>query len=313
VALYLIKRLVLTIPVLFATALMIFFLFQMIPGDVVQASMTQKLMTAEQQDAIREALGLNKPVLERAADYAIALMQGDLGRSFRTGQPVLDMLLSQLPYTVILIAWSLLLAVLIGIPLGLAAALRRNSSVDAASMTAAVLGASIPQYWLGLVLILVFAVNLRWLPATGSAGFDTLILPAITLGVGNAAIIARLTRSQMVEVLQSDYVRTAEAKGVGRSRVVLRHAFRNSLIPIITMLGLQVGALLGGAVVVEVVFARPGLGTIVVQSILKRDIPVVQGGIVLIAALFVLVNLAVDVSYSFLDPRIRTGRSSSGG
>jgi peptide/nickel transport system permease protein len=163
---------------------------------------------------------------------------------------------------------------------------------------------------LGLVLILVFAVNLKWLPATGSAGFDTLILPAITLGVGNAAIIARLTRSEMVEVLQSDFVRTAEAKGVGRSRVVLRHAFRNSLIPIVTMLGLQVGALLGGAVVVEVVFARPGLGTIVVQSILKRDIPVVQGGIVLIAALFVLVNLVVDVSYSFLDPRIRTGGNS---
>jgi peptide/nickel transport system permease protein len=310
VALYLLKRFVLTVPVLFATALLIFFIFQLIPGDVVQASMTQKLMTAEEQNQIKEALGLNKPVLERAASYAVALLQGDMGRSFRTGQPVLDMLFSQLPYTVILIAWSLLLAVLMGIPLGLAAALRRNSSVDTAAMTAAVLGASIPQYWFGLVLILVFAVNLKWLPATGSAGFDTLILPAITLGVGNAAIIARLTRSAMVEVLQSDFVRTAEAKGVGRSRVVLRHAFRNSLIPIITMLGLQVGALLGGAVVVEVVFARPGLGTIVVQSILKRDIPVVQGGIVLIAALFVLVNLIVDVSYSFLDPRIRTGGSS---
>lgn len=309
-ALYLLKRFVLTVPVLFGTALLIFFIFQLIPGDVVQASMTQKLMTAEQQNAIKEALGLNKPVFERAADYAIALLQGDMGRSFRTGQPVLDMLFSQLPYTVILIAWSLLLAVVIGIPLGLVAALRRNSSVDAAAMTAAVLGASIPQYWFGLVLILVFAVNLKWLPATGSAGFATLILPAITLGIGNAAIIARLTRSEMVEVLQSDFVRTAEAKGVGRSRVVLRHAFRNSLIPIVTMLGLQVGALLGGAVVVEVVFARPGLGTIVVQSILKRDIPVVQGGIVLIAALFVLVNLFVDVSYSFLDPRIRTGGSS---
>jgi peptide/nickel transport system permease protein len=307
VALYVLKRIVLTVPVLFATALLIFFVFQLIPGDVVQASMSQKPITAEEQNQMREALGLNKPVLERAANYAVALLQGDMGRSFRTGQPVLDMLFSQLPYTVILIAWSLLLAAVMGIPLGLAAALRRTSSVDTAAMTAAVLGASIPQYWLGLVLILVFAVNLKWLPATGSAGFDTLILPAITLGVGNAAIIARLTRSEMVEVLQSDFVRTAEAKGVGRSRVVLRHAFRNSLIPIVTMLGLQVGALLGGAVVVEVVFARPGLGTIVVQSILKRDIPVVQGGIVLIAALFVLVNLAVDVSYSFLDPRIRTG------
>ena len=174
-------------------------------------------------------------------------------------------------------------------------------------MTVAVLGASIPQYWLGLVMILIVAVNLRWLPATGSEGIQTLILPAIALGIAEMAIIARLTRSEMVEVLQSDYVRTAEAKGLGARAVVMGHAFRNSLVPIVTMLGLQVGALLGGAVVIEVVFARPGLGTIVVQSILKRDIPVIQGGILLIAAIFVIVNLVVDVSYSFLDPRIRTG------
>ena len=309
-ALYVVKRVLLTIPVLFATALLIFGIFQMIPGDVVQASMTQKLMTTAEQDAIREALGLNKPVLERAAAYAIALAQGDMGRSFRTGQPVMTMLMSQLPYTLILIAASLIVAVLIGIPLGLAAALRRNSWVDSSAMTLSVLGASIPQYWLGLVMILIIAVDLKWLPATGSAGFETLILPAIALGIGQMAIIARLTRSEMVEVLQSDYVRTAEAKGLGRRTVVMGHAFRNSLIPIVTMLGLQVGALLGGAVVIEVVFARPGLGTIVVQSILKRDIPVIQGGILLIAAIFVLVNLVVDVSYSFLDPRIRTGEGS---
>ena len=198
-------------------------------------------------------------------------------------------------------------AVLIGIPLGLVAALKRNSAVDSTAMTVAVLGASIPQYWLGLVMILVVAVNLRWLPATGSEGIQTLILPAVALGIAEMAIIARLTRSEMVEVLQSDYVRTAEAKGLGSRTVVMGHAFRNSLVPIVTMLGLQVGALLGGAVVIEVVFARPGLGTIVVQSILKRDIPVIQGGILLIAAIFVIVNLVVDVSYSFLDPRIRTG------
>ncbi len=308
-ALYVAKRVLLTIPVLFATALLIFFIFQLIPGDVVQASMTQKLMTVDEQNAIRESLGLNKPVLERAGAYAVALLHGDMGRSFRTGQPVLDMLMSQLPYTLILIAASMLVAILIGIPLGLVAALKRNSFVDSTAMTAAVLGASIPQYWLGLVMILVVAVNLRWLPATGSEGIQTLILPALALGIAEMAIIARLTRSEMVEVLQSDYVRTAEAKGLGRRAVVMGHAFRNSLIPIVTMLGLQVGALLGGAVVIEVVFARPGLGTIVVQSILKRDIPVIQGGILLIAAIFVIVNLVVDVSYSFLDPRIRAGDS----
>jgi peptide/nickel transport system permease protein len=308
-ALYVLKRILLTIPVLFATAMLIFFIFQLIPGDVVQASMSQKLMTTEQQNEMREALGLNKPVLERAGAYALALLQGDMGRSFRTGQPVMDMLMSQLPYTLILIAASMFVAVIIGIPLGLAAALKRNSFVDSAAMTTAVLGASIPQYWLGLVMILIVAVDLKWLPATGSEGIQTLILPAIALGIAEMAIIARLTRSEMVEVLQSDYVRTAEAKGLGRRPVVLGHAFRNSLIPIVTMLGLQVGALLGGAVVIEVVFARPGLGTIVVQSILKRDIPVIQGGILLIAAIFVIVNLIVDVSYSFLDPRIRTGDS----
>jgi len=305
--LYVLKRVLLTIPVLFATAMLIFFIFQLIPGDVVQASMSQKLMTVEQQNAIRESLGLNKPVLERAAAYAFALLHGDMGRSFRTAQPVMDILLSQLPYTLILIAASMFVAVLIGIPLGLIAALKRNSAVDSTAMTVAVLGASIPQYWLGLVMILVVAVNLRWLPATGSEGIQTLILPAVALGIAEMAIIARLTRSEMVEVLQSDYVRTAEAKGLGSRTVVLGHAFRNSLVPIVTMLGLQVGALLGGAVVIEVVFARPGLGTIVVQSILKRDIPVIQGGILLIAAIFVIVNLIVDVSYSFLDPRIRTG------
>lgn len=305
--LYLLKRLVLTVPVLFATALLIFFIFQLIPGDVVQASMGQKLMTAEQQEAIREALGLNKPVLERALNYALALLHGDLGRSFRTAEPVADVLMTQLPYTLILVTASMLVAVAIGIPLGLVAALKRNSGIDATAMTVSVLGASIPQYWLGLVLILIFAVDLKWLPATGSSGIETLILPALALGISQMTIIARLTRSEMVEVLQSDYVRTAEAKGLGHWTVVIHHAFRNSLIPIVTMLGLQIGALLGGAVVIEVVFARPGLGTIVVQSILKRDIPVIQGGILLIAAIFVLVNLVVDVSYGFLDPRIRAG------
>jgi peptide/nickel transport system permease protein len=309
-ALYVLKRILLTIPVLIATAMLIFFIFQLIPGDVVQASMSQKLMTTEQQNQMREALGLNKPVLERAGAYFVALLQGDMGRSFRTSQPVMDMLMSQLPYTLILIAASMFVAVVIGIPLGLAAALKRNSFVDSAAMTTAVLGASIPQYWLGLVMILIVAVDLKWLPATGSEGIQTLILPAIALGIAEMAIIARLTRSEMVEVLQSDYVRTAEAKGLGRRPVVLGHAFRNSLVPIVTMLGLQVGALLGGAVVIEVVFARPGLGTIVVQSILKRDIPVIQGGILLIAAIFVIVNLIVDISYSFLDPRIRTGDAS---
>ncbi|MFV2065206.1 MAG: ABC transporter permease, partial [Chloroflexota bacterium] len=236
---------------------------------------------------------------------------GDLGRSLRTNQAVLPMILAQLPSTLVLIAAGLAVAVLIGVPLGLIAALRRNSWVDAVSMSTAVLGVSIPQYWLGLVLILIFAVWLRVLPATGSSGIESLILPAITLGVAEAAIIARLVRSSMVETLGADFVRTARAKGLGNRRVVIGHAFRNSLIPVVTMLGLQIGALLGGAVIIEVVFARPGIGQMIVTAISKRDLPVVQGGVLTIAVIFVLVNLIIDMLYGLLDPRIRLGEDNA--
>jgi len=308
---YVLGRVLLTIPVLIGAAIFIFLLFEMIPGDVVSAAMGVQLLDADQQAAMREALGLDRPMMDRLFDYVAGLVQGDLGRSLRTSQAVLPMILAQLPYTLILIAAGLSVALLIGIPLGLLAALRRNSWVDAVSMSGAVLGVSIPQYWLGLVLILIFAVWLRWLPATGSSTPESLILPAITLGVAEAAIIARLVRSSMVETLGADFVRTARAKGLADRRVVIRHAFRNSLIPVVTMLGLQIGALLGGAVVVEVVFARPGIGQMIVTAITKRDLPVVQGGVLTIAVIFVLVNLVIDILYGRLDPRIRLGKDAA--
>jgi peptide/nickel transport system permease protein len=308
---YVLGRVLLTIPVLIGAAIFIFLLFQLIPGDVVSAAMGVQLLDADQQAAMREALGLDRPLTDRLFDYVAGLMQGDLGRSLRTSQAVLPMILSQLSYTLILIAAGLGVALLIGVPLGLLAALRRNSWVDAVSMSGAVVGVSIPQYWLGLVLILVFAVWLRWLPATGSSTPESLILPAITLGVAEAAIIARLVRSSMVETLGADFVRTAWAKGLADRRVVIRHAFRNSLIPVVTMLGLQIGALLGGAVVVEVVFARPGIGQMIVTAITKRDLPVVQGGVLTIAVIFVLVNLVIDILYGRLDPRIRLGKPAA--
>jgi peptide/nickel transport system permease protein len=308
---YILGRVLLTIPVLIGAAIFIFLLFQLIPGDVVSAAMGVQLLDAEQQAAMRQALGLDRPLFDRLLDYVAGLLQGDLGRSLRTSQAVLPMILAQLPYTLVLIAAGLTVALLIGVPLGLVAALRRNSWVDATSMSAAVVGVSVPQYWLGLVLILIFAVWLRWLPATGSSSLESLILPAITLGVAEAAIIARLVRSSMVETLGADFVRTARAKGLADRRVVIRHAFRNSLIPVVTMLGLQIGALLGGAVVVEVVFARPGIGQMIVTAITKRDLPVVQGGVLTIAVIFVMVNLVIDILYGRLDPRIRLGKESA--
>ncbi|CAN5603519.1 hypothetical protein BH23CHL8_BH23CHL8_28540 [soil metagenome] len=217
-----------------------------------------QLLDAEQQAQMRSALGLHRPAAARLVEYVAGLLQGDLGRSLRTSQAVLPMILAQLPSTLVLIAAGLAVALIVGVPLGLLAALKRNSWVDAMAMSGAVLGVSIPQYWLGLVLILIFAVGLRVLPATGSSGIQSLVLPAITLGVAEAAIIARLVRSSMVETLGTDFVRTARAKGLSGRRVVIWHAFRNSLIPVVTMLGLQIGALLGGAVIIEVVFARPG-------------------------------------------------------
>jgi len=308
---YVLGRVLLTIPVLLGAAIFIFLLFELIPGDVVSAAMGVQLLDADQQEAMRVALGLDRPMTDRLLDYVAGLMQGDLGRSLRTSQAVLPMILSQLPSTLILIAAGLSVALLIGVPLGLLAALRRNSWVDAVSMSGAVLGVSIPQYWLGLVLILIFAVWLRWLPATGSSTPESLILPAVTLGVAEAAIIARLVRSSMVETLGTDFVRTARAKGLADQRVVIRHAFRNSLIPVVTMLGLQIGALLGGAVVVEVVFARPGIGQMIVTAITKRDLPVVQGGVLTIAVIFVLVNLVIDILYGRLDPRVRLGKDAA--
>lgn len=308
---YVLGRVLLTIPVLIGAAIFIFLLFELIPGDVVSAAMGVQLLDADQQAAMRAALGLDRPMTDRLFDYVAGLLQGDLGRSLRTSQAVLPMILAQLPSTLVLIAAGLTVALLIGIPLGLLAALRRNSWVDAVSMSGAVLGVSIPQYWLGLVLILIFAVWLRWLPATGSSTPESLILPAITLGVAEAAIIARLVRSSMVETLGADFVRTARAKGLADRRVVIRHAFRNSLIPVVTMLGLQIGALLGGAVIIEVVFARPGIGQMIVTAITKRDLPVVQGGVLTIAVIFVLVNLVIDILYGRLDPRIRLGKDAA--
>ncbi|WP_082235123.1 nickel ABC transporter permease [Halobacillus massiliensis] len=269
--------------------------------------------TATESDlaAIREELGLNKPVLVQYFDYILGVVQGDLGYSFQNNQEVSGAIIERFPQTLNLAIASMFVAVIIGVPAGIISAIRQNSWFDVSSTTVALLGVSIPNFWLGTMLILLFSVELQWLPVGGlSAPFWTLegmrqlILPAITLGTASAAMIARMSRSAMLEVIRADYIRTAKAKGVKNRVVVWVHALRNAMIPVITVIGMNFGFLLGGTIITEQVFAINGVGRLMIDAIAARDFPVVQGTVLLVATLFVLVNLIVDIVYAFIDPRI---------
>lgn len=304
-------RMILTVPVLVGAAVLIFLLMQLVPGDAVSAVMAGGAkLSPEQQMEMREAFGLNRPLAVQLGDYLWGLIQGDFGRSTRSDRSVISLVGAQIPSTLILVAAGMAVALLIGVPLGVLAARRRNTLVDTAAMGTAVMGLSIPQFWLGLMLILLFAETLGWFPALSSGGFNKgLVLPALALGLAEAAVLARLVRSSLIEALEQDYMTTARAKGASDRRAAWRHGLRNALVPVVTMIGLQVGNLLGAAVVIEMLFARPGLGQLVVNSILRRDLPVLQGSILILAAVFVLINLAVDILYKFLDPRVELGAS----
>ena len=307
---YIVGRMTLTVPVLVGAAVLIFLLMQLVPGDAVSAVMAGGAkLSPEQQLEMREALGLNRPLVAQLGDYLWNLIQGDLGRSTRSDRTVLSLVGAQIPSTLVLVAAGMTVAIIIGVPLGVLAARRRNSLVDTIAMGTAVLGLSIPQFWLGLMLILLFAVNLGWFPALSSGGFDGLVLPALALGVAEAAVLARLVRSSLIDSLEQDYITTARAKGASDRRVTWRHGLRNALVPVVTMIGLQVGNLLGAAVVIEMLFARQGLGQLVVNSILRRDLPVLQGSILILASLFVVINVVVDILYKVLDPRVKLGVS----
>lgn len=269
--------------------------------------------TASKEDieGIRESLGLNKPVLVQYFDYLKGVVQGDFGFSFQTKEAVSEALITRFPNTLNLAIASIIVAIVIGVTAGIISALKHNSWFDAAATTVALAGISIPNFWLGAILILVFAVNLQWLPVGGLTsplwtieGMKELILPAITLGTGSAAMIARMSRSAMLEVIKADYVRTARAKGVKEKSVVMIHCLRNAMIPVITVIGLNFGFLLGGTIITEQVFAINGVGRLMIESIAARDFPMVQGAVLLVATLFVLVNLIVDIVYAFIDPRI---------
>lgn len=301
---YLLQRIVGLILTVVFVGITIFLMVRILPGDPARV-IAGVLATEQDVQRIRVELGLDEPLPVQAGIFLRDLAQGDLGVSARTSNPVLAEIGARLPATLSLATAGMLLAVAIGIPLGAWAAARAGSAADLLVSTLVLFGISLPVYWLGLMLIILFSIRLRWLPAAGAEGPLSLILPAFTLAAFSVAFIARITRSSMLEVLRQDYVRTAHAKGVGRREVEWRHALRNALPPVVTVIGLQFGELLGGAILTETVFGWPGLGRLLVDSIFARDYPMVQGLVIVFAAMFAVVNLIVDLTYERIDPRVR--------
>lgn len=305
---YLARRLAQLGVVLLLVSVAVFSIMHALPGDPVQLMLSgaeSGSVTPERQEQLREEMGLNDPLPVQYGRFLGGAATGDLGTSVRLRQPVLDLILDRLGSTLALSFGGILFAVLIGVTTGILAALKQGSWIDGFSRILAYAGVSLPLFWLGLLLILAFAFWLPWFPPAGSDGIRSLILPSLSLGLVSAGVIARLTRASLLEVLVQDYVRTAWAKGLPKRIVYLRHALRNALIPVLTMLGLQFGAMLAGAVVTETVFSRPGLGRLVVSAILWKDYPLVQGIVLFMATMYVVVNLGVDLLAAWLDPRIR--------
>jgi peptide/nickel transport system permease protein len=301
------RRLIILVPVVIGVSFLVFTAMYVLPGDAVDSMLAERGASAEELARLRSQLGLDQPFLVQYGRFIGRLVTGDLGSSIVTGRPVADQIASQLPATIELTLASLLIAVVVGVPLGVIAAVRRGTWIDSVSMVVALIGVSMPNFWLGLLLILTFSLQLGWFPAAGTGDWRYLVLPAVTLGFSGVAIIARITRSSLLEVIHADYVRTARSKGLRPSTVIVKHAMRNSMASVMTVIGLQFGALLGGSVVVETVFGRQGIGFLTVSGIQRADFPLVQVTVMLAALAFVVVNLFVDVTYSLLDPRIRYG------
>lgn len=302
---FLAKRLLVALPVLLGISVAVFLMMHLVPGDPAKMMLGELAVDKQAIANLRHQLGLEDPIPVQYWRFLKGAVRGDLGRSILENQPVARMIWQVLPSTVELTMVGLGIAILLGGILGVTAAVRQNSWVDNASMVVALWGVSMPSFWMGLLLIFLFSLKLGWLPATGQGGLVRLIMPAFTLGYMAAAVIARLVRSSMLEVLRQDYVRTARAKGLADRLVIYRHALKNAMIPVVTVLGLQFGALLGGTVVIETVFSRPGIGRLAVTSILSKDFQVTQGTVLMSAVFYTLVNIVVDMSYALLDPRIR--------
>ncbi|HEY1296742.1 MAG TPA: nickel ABC transporter permease [Chloroflexota bacterium] len=309
---YVVRRVLAIIPVLFGISILVFLLVHLIPGDVAQILLGTQA-TDQQLETLRRTFGLDRPLPVQYLDWLSHILRGDFGVSFRTNRPVLPDLVSRFGVTVQLTLVSMLIALVVAIPLGAISAARRGRAADGASRVVALFGLSIPNFWLGTLLILFVSLGLHWLPPVGFVslldnpwlGIQTLILPAIALGTAVAAFIMRMVRSSLLEVLRQDYIRTAQAKGLHEQTVLYRHAMKNAFIPVLTVIGVQIGYLLGGAVIIESIFSLPGMGRFLLDSISNRDYSIVQGGVLFIALVFCLVNLSVDLVYGWLDPRIR--------
>jgi peptide/nickel transport system permease protein len=299
------RRLLGAVPVLIGVSVIVFLMMRLLPGDVAQLILSDWGASRDQVEQLRAQLGLNDPLWVQYGNFAVRALHGDLGRSVHTNRSVLPEILSQFPSTIELTLAAIGFAVALGVILGTIAALHHRGALDNGSMVISLLGVSMPSFWLGLLLIFVFSLTLGWFPATGRGGIERLVLPAVTLGFIAAATIARLVRSSMLEVMTQEYIVVARAKGLSGLAVIWRHAMRNALIPVVTIVGLQFGNLLAGAVIVETVFTRPGLGRLTITAILGKDFTMVQGTILFTATVYIVVNLLVDLSYSFIDPRIR--------
>ncbi len=303
-ATYIIRRALLIIPTALLVVTLVFFIFRLVPGDVARIVAGERA-TEEEVALIREQMGLNDPIHVQYARYLWGLARGDLGRSLTYRRQVLDEIISRIPATLELALAGIGVSIVIGLTTGIISAVKRNTIYDYTSMVAAISGVCVPNFWLGLLLIMIFSVTLGWLPTGGRGGLKFLILPTIALSARLIAIIARLTRSTMLEVISGDYIRTARAKGLNERIILARHALRNAMIPLVTIVGLQFGSLLAGSIVVETVFAWPGMGSLLINAVNSRDYPMVQGITLVYTIAFMVVNLLTDLSYGFLDPRVR--------
>jgi ABC-type dipeptide/oligopeptide/nickel transport system permease component len=301
---YTIKKLMLMIPVLFGLTIIIFMILHLAPGDPVDLIVGPNA-TPEVYENIRRSLGLDQPLLTQYFVFIRNLLKGDLGTSILQQRPVIDMLIQRLPVTLEVGLWALLASFAIAIPIGILAAVHRNSTLDYAAMSFALVGISMPTFWFGLILLYIFAFRLGWFPVSGYGTWQHLILPVIAVGFTDAAVTARMVRSSMLEVIGQDYIRTARAKGLKEGKVINKHALKNALIPIITLLGMRIGWIVGGSVTLEIVFNRPGIGRLMVDAIFARDYPVVQGSMLALTAFILLGNLIADLLYAVADPRIK--------
>lgn len=301
---YLYSRLTAAILVILGVTTLVFLLIHIVPGDPVEVMLGESAQLAD-REALRDSLGLNLPLWQQWLNYMNQVLHLDLGVSLHSKKQVASLLSERIPATFMLAICSMVIAILVSLPLGIIAAVRKNSAWDSAAMTFAMIGVSIPNFWMGPLLIMIFALWLGWFPVSGNEGFNSIVLPAVTLGTAMAALLSRMIRASLLEVMNDEYINAARARGLSNTTVIFKHALANAALPVITVLGLQFGALLTGAIITETIFSWPGIGQLTIDAIQKRDYPVVQACVLLISLTYVVINLLTDLAYAFLDPRIR--------